>query len=226
MVLLRWILILFMMATPGLAEESRTIAVTGVGTVSATPDMVTIRAGVQTEDRRAAQALRDNSALVADVLKTLARFDVAPRDIQTTNLSLYPQYDNRSKGQGVGISHYVAQNIVTIRLRDIPRLGAILDAINEEGVNRIENISFGFQDDSALMTAARQSAVKDGLARAELYAGAAGVALGPLLSLNEAGASAPRPIGMARAESMAMDVPVAEGELAVRAQVNMVFGIE
>ena len=228
MVLLRLFVVLTLFGTSAVATELRTISVTGVGEVSMVPDMATIRAGVQTQDRRADVAIRENSEVMAQVFEQLKRANIAEKDIQTADLSLFPQYDNRSSGQGVGISHYVAQNTLIVRVRDLEALGAILDGINKSGVNRINGISFGMQNSDAAMENARKAAVADAMAKAELYAAAAGVVLGPLQSLTEPGAGSPvpRPMAMARAESMAMDVPIAQGEVSLSARVHMVFAIE
>ena len=92
------------------------------------------------------------------------------------------------------------------------------------GANRIDGIGFEIAEAEALLDMARAEAVRDGQARAALYAEAAGVGLGPVISITERGGGAPRPM-MARAE-MAMDMPVAEGRLSLGASVEMVFGIE
>ena len=216
-----------LLAAPAFAQDPRTLSVTGLGEVSTAPDMATVRAGVETSARRADEALRDNSARMTKVLETLAGLGIEPRDIQTSGLSLYPQYDNRTTGQGRGIAQYSAQNTLTIRVRDIDGLGRVLDTINQAGINEIQSISFGLQDNSGQLDAARTLAVSDARAKAELYAGAAGVSLGQVLSISEPGSnSGPVPMGMARAESMAIDVPIAAGELITSARIDIVFEIE
>lgn len=206
-------------------DTTRTITVTGHGSAASAPDMATISLGVETDARRADEALSANSALMSDVFETLTQDGIDPSDIQTSNLSLFPQYDNRSSGQGVGIARYVARNMLTIRVRELDSLGGILDRLNEAGANRINAITFGFADPDPLTEIARKKAVADGIARAQLYAEAANVALGPLLTLSDSTSGAmPRP--MARAEAMAMDVPIAGGELSLTATVHMVFTID
>ena len=228
MMALRWILLVVLTAGAAQGQERRVISVTGVGAVDVAPDMATITTGVQTADRRANEAMRANSALMASVMKVLQAEGIAARDVQTTGLSLFPRYDNNSASQGVRVAQYIAQNNITVRVRDLDRVGAVLDAMNQAGINQINGISFGLQNSETAMNIARKNAVTDGQEKAMLYATAAGVALGPLQSLSEPGASqpAPRPMAMARAESMAMDVPISEGELTIRARVNLVYAID
>lgn len=216
-----------LIGSPALAQDVRTLSVSGLGEVSAAPDMATIRAGVETRERRADDALRENSTLMGQVFDTLSRQGIAPADMQTSGLGLFPQFDNRSNGQGRGIAQYVAQNTLTVRVRDLDSLGAILDAINQAGINQLQGISFGMSDNSDLLNAARIAAVEDARAKAELYATAAGVTLGDLISLSEPGTTpSPRPMAMARAESMAMDVPITAGELAISARVTLIYALD
>lgn len=224
----RWLAI-YLLVIGGAAvaqENARTLSVTGTGAVAVKPDQATIAVGVETDARRAAEALEVNSALMGQVLAALADAGVADQDVQTTALTLHPQYDNRSSGQGIGIARYVARNMLTIRVRRIDDLGPVLDAVNDAGANAIHSIQFGVSDPEPHRDAARQAAVRDATRKAALLAEAAGVALGPLMVLTEGGATRPQPMAMARAESMAMDVPIAEGEVSLSATVHLVFAIE
>ena len=112
-----------------------------------------------------------------------------------------------------------------VRIRDFTLLGGILDQVITDGANDLNGLQFGIQEPDPLVDAARQAAVADGIAKAQLLAGAAGVTLGPVQSISEQGGR-PQPMmmEMAAARSSA-DVPVAAGEVSLRAQVSMVFAI-
>jgi len=120
------------------------------------------------------------------------------------------------------------QNQLTVKVRDLDNLGAILDKVVSLGSNQLSGIRFAIDDPKPLMNEARQAAVKDALDKAKLYAGAAGVAVGEIISISENGYSVPQPyyakdMMMMRAE--AAPVPVAAGEQTVSANVTLVIRI-
>jgi uncharacterized protein YggE len=209
-------------------SASRMLTVTGDGRVSAQPDMAMVSLGVQSVGETADGALRDNSAVMQRIFGTLSEAGIAARDIQTGGLSLYPQfasYDRTSEGEAPTIIGYVASNSVNIRVTALDGLGAVLDSLGAAGVNQINGITFGLQNPEPVLDEARKAAVADARRKADLFATAAGVALGNVVTITEFGTGAPGPMPMARAE-MAMDVPVAQGELDISAQVQVVYGLE
>jgi hypothetical protein len=200
------------------------ISVTGTGTVEVVPDLATLSIGVTSQGDTAAAALDANSALVAAVLERLAAEGIAARDIQTSGLSVNPNwtgYDSSSSGPT--ISGYVAMNVVTVRVRDLGALGTILDAAITDGANTLNGVTFGLADPAPATDAARTAAVADARARAEQLAAAAGVSLGPVLVISEGG-TGEGPAPMFREASMS-PVPVMGGEMGVSAQVFMTFAI-
>ena len=116
--------------------------------------------------------------------------------------------------------------MLMVRVRDLSILGEVLDAVARDGANSFEGLTFGLADPAAAGDAARRAAVADARRKAALYAEAAGVALGPLLSFAESG-GAPVPQMMARAEmAMASDaVPVAPGELTLTQRVTLTYAL-
>lgn len=110
-------------------------------------------------------------------------------------------------------------------MRDLSALGSVLDAVIADGANSFQGLNFGLQDPEPTLDEARRRAVADGLRKAALYAAAAGVRLGPLTSLSEAGSNQPRPEMMQAARMSSDAVPVAPGEVTVSASVTMVFAI-
>lgn len=216
-------------AFPAVAETpTRTISVTGIGTVHATPDQATIRLGVQAQARTAREALASNTETMQRVIKVLVDQNIDEKDMQTTQLALYPQFENRTPNRAPAVIGFTAQNNIMVTVQHISSLGLILDQVSQAGGNRIDSISFSLKDRETPMNEARRRAVKDGIAKATLYAGETGVTLGALQMLSDSrGTGLPQNnFGMARAESLAMDVPIAEGELALTAQVHMIFVIE
>ncbi|MGI9394381.1 MAG: SIMPL domain-containing protein [Boseongicola sp.] len=222
--ILAFVLTLF--AGASFAEESaREIVVSGLGTASAAPDMATIRIGVDREARLAGDALRMTSEAMTSVLAILEKEGVEARDVQTTNVSLNPRYQRTNDGRPPQVTGYVASNSLTICVRNLDALGGVLDAVVSEGANTMNGIFFAVSDPVPLETEARRAAVADARAKAEVLAEAAGVAVGPVVSIREGGAAlTPGPV----LRSMAMEdssVPIAGGEIDIRSQVMIVFAI-
>ncbi|MEM9062855.1 MAG: SIMPL domain-containing protein [Pseudomonadota bacterium] len=217
--------LLLLTAAPVLADDHlSSIAVTGTGSVSAPPDIATVMTGVETFADTAAAALNQNSALMARVFETLTGAGVAEKDIQTFNLSVSPRYTDRKTRQGYEVAGYQVRNSVHVVVRDLSSLGAVLDSIVTSGANRIDNVSFGFAEPAEMQNEARREAVADARAKAELYAEAAGVGLGDVLSITEGGGSiGPRPELMMNMARAADAVPIATGESSLSASVRIVW---
>lgn len=205
----------------------RVIVVTGEGRASASPDMALVDFGVTAQAPRAQQAMDDVSEDVRKIFQTVLDLGIAPRDVQTTALRLDPVWNNRSSGNTPPeISGFMATNEIRLRLRDMTNLGSALQSILDSGANRFSNIRFTIADPAPLREAARREAVADAFGKASLFAEAAGVSLGKVLVITEAGASSPRPMAMAESR-MAFDsaVPVAGGELDITARVTVTYAI-
>ena len=230
---MRWMIVAVILAWAGIAGAQIETAsfgrltVAGEGLVAGAPDMATITMGVTQEAKSAEAALAAMTEATAAMLERLASAGIEARDMQTSNLSLQPLWDNSSSGSGQGprIAGYEASNTVLVRVRALDGLGAVLDAVVKGGANRFHGLSFGLQDPEPAMDDARRAAVADAMRKARLYAEAAGLMLGPVLEMSESGAAAPRPEQMARAALALESVPIAEGEVSVRASVTMVFAL-
>ena len=210
-----------------LADESeRRIVVSGEGVVSAEPDMATVFVGVSRQARLADAALQSASEAAAAVLARLEAEGIEPRDIQTRSIGLSPQYARSNDGSQPRVTGYVASNDLMVRVRSFDRLGAVLNAIVEDGANMMNGLSFDVAERSALEQAARTQAVEIAREKAEVLALAARVTLGPVLTISEGGAG---PVPFSADAGMMMEarsaVPVAGGEIDVRASVTMVFEI-
>ncbi|HEU4438428.1 MAG TPA: SIMPL domain-containing protein [Methylomirabilota bacterium] len=202
-----------------------TVTVAGTGSVSATPDQAEITTGVVTQAPTAAQALAANSQAMERLLQSLGSLGIGPRDVQTTNISVSPQRRPPKEGQPPEITGYEVANQVRVKVRDLSRLGRVLDQQVSQGANLVYGIHFGLQEPNPLLDEARKRAMADARRKAELYAAAAGLKVGRVLSVQEAGVTPPRPEPTARMAASAA-VPVAAGEQEIQASVTVTFTLE
>lgn len=222
-------ILLIVAAFPALAEERlRTISVSGEGVVAAAPDMAELTIGVTREARRADEALDGVAEGVSAVFDILDAAGIESRDRRTTGLSLQPQrVRDGENSQPPRIAGYVASNEVTVRVRDLTKLGELITGTVGDGANTMSGLRFSLADPAPLEEEARRQAVLEAKGKAELYADTAGVPLGPLLSISDGGMFRPQPGPLMAEMSMRMAdaMPVAEGETEVRATVSMVYEI-
>ncbi|HEY0301004.1 MAG TPA: SIMPL domain-containing protein [Rhizomicrobium sp.] len=217
-------------ATPALAEPpAHIISVSGQGTANGVPDQAQLSAGVATVAKTADAALAENARKMNAVFAALARLGVPDKAIQTSNFSVSPQYENnpRNDGEPARIVGYQVSNQVDVLLTDTKKLGPAIDALVGAGANQINSVSFTIRDAEALLDKARKAAVADARKRAATYAGAAGVSLGGVISIQENGGfEPPRPM-MAMAGFRDKDsTPTAAGEQSVTANVSLVFELK
>ena len=216
-------LLLGLSALPAAAQDNG-LTVTGTGQVVASPDMARLSLGVLAQARTAAQAVGDMSADMEKVMASLTAAGVAQEDIQTSGLRVDVQQSYDEATQSSRITGYIAATDVSIQVLDLSKLGQTLDAVVQEGANQMNGLRFDLQDREPALNDARRAAVADALAKAALYAQAAGMALGPVQSLTEGVASSGTPQPMMR---MAMDstenVPVAAGQITISADVTVTW---
>jgi uncharacterized protein YggE len=216
---------------PALAQTAanRTLTMSGQGEVRAAPDTVTLSAGVTSEAPTAAAALAANTARMQSVFAALKKLGLADKDMQTANFSVSPQMAPQTannNSQPPHVTGYQVSNQLQLRLDDVSRLGPAIDALVTAGANQMNGIDFAIKDSAPLLAAARADAVSDARAKAEIYAKAAGVSLGPILSIGENAGQGPRPVYMALPMARAAKaVPVAAGEESITAEVSIVWEI-
>ncbi|MEH6673416.1 MAG: SIMPL domain-containing protein [Sulfitobacter sp.] len=214
-------------ASGALAQQApQGITVNGQGVVSIAPNTATIRLGVSERAASAAEAMAQTSEKVRGILDQLDSLKIAGLDRQTSGLYLRPVYDNgsRSDTTPVQVSGYEAGNTVSVTVRDLSKLGQLLDAVVAEGANDFNGLQFGLQDNEAALEQARKDAVSDAMARAQQLADAAGVKLGKVISMSETSQGF-RPMEMRSAQMKSMDMPIETGEVDVSAQVSLQFEI-
>jgi len=171
-----------------LPAQAAIITAGGSGSVMATPDQARLTAGVATSGATAAIALSANRAAMTRVFAALKGLNVPDSAIRTTTFNLTPQYAPNVPGQPVQQRQTVGYNVtdqVMVTLDDPTRVGTVLDALVAAGANQASNVTFSLHDPSALQNQAREAAVKDAIARAQIYARVAGVALGALASVTD-----------------------------------------
>ncbi|ASP22656.1 DUF541 domain-containing protein [Antarctobacter heliothermus] len=217
-------------AMPLVAVAEGRLTVSGEGHLAVVPDMAVITLGADGRGPTAVEAMNATSEAVEAILARLNGLGVETRDIQTTQLRVNEQtrWDN-TRNEDVFLGYY-ATNTVSVRVRDLDGISALLSAVLDDGANQLQNLSFSVQEPRPIEDEARRRAVADAIAKAKLYADAAGVTLGPLLELRDTAEPLVRSIAgaeamMREAAVVAKDVPVAAGELEVRAEVTMVFTI-
>lgn len=205
------------------AFRATTLSLQAEGDVKAAPDMANITLGVTTQAPSAADAMRLNADKMNAILAALRGQGLAERDIQTSNLSLGPQYVY-AQNQPPKLTGYQASNDVTVSVRDLAKLGPAIDAVSSAGANQINGISFGLKDPLSAEDQARRAAVKALGAKAELYAQATGYRVVRLVKLSEDGGEQPIRQGpvfaMAKA---AAPTPVEPGELNLRIEVSGLY---
>lgn len=218
-------LALLPLAAAAQEAPARVVTVTGEGRSDRKPDMAVVSLGVSEQADTAGEAMAAMAGGMEAVLATLAEAGVVPADIQTGQLTLEAAYDYDSGSSVPPVTGYIATQVVDVRVREIGAVGPVLDAVTAGGANRISGIAFGLDDQAAALEEARAAAVADARARAEFYAGAAGVTLGDLVQIVEGGSfGGPQPF--ARFDAAAESVPVAPGQVTTTATVTVTYAIE
>ena len=223
--------------TSAFAQETATpreavITVSGEGRASVAPDLAILSFSVVKDAKTAKEALDANNKAMADVLNALKTSGIADRDLQTSGFAVNPQYqypDNSDGGNRQPVlTGYQVANSLTIKVRDLAKLGEIIDQSVTLGVNQGGSIQFSNDKPEATITEARKSAVTDAVAKAKVLSEAAGVSIGRIIEISE-NSSRPEPMPMMRtmAKEYAADaVPIATGENSYNVTVNVTFAIK
>ena len=219
------------------AQQTPTITQTLAGTrldLSATgestrvPDVATISTGVVTHSTTASGAIQQAASRMERVRAALKAAGIAERDIQTSNLSLNPEY-RYVESKPPELTGYTATNQLTVRFRDIGETGKIIDTLVGEGANQINGPNLTIDKPEAALDEARQKAVAAGRARAELYARSLGLRVVRVVAVSESGGSyqvpPPMPYVMA-ARAQAADTKIDPGEQKLQVTLGMTFELQ
>jgi len=212
------------------AAGERLLTVIGEGAVVGRPDIALITLGVVSDAPTAREALAANSQSMNRILAALKQGGIAPRDLQTSDFSVDPvysqpppDYDN-SRPFEPQIVGYRVRNSITLRIRDLAKVGVLLDQVVTLGANSISGPTLTVDDPVPLQDEARRAAVADAMRKSKLFATAANITLGPIFRIDEGYVQPPQPIAagaLMRLEAAPSPTPVEAGELTFHAQVNM-----
>ncbi|MBB2675124.1 UNVERIFIED_ORG: hypothetical protein GGE44_004717 [Rhizobium esperanzae] len=223
-------------AAPVSAQEAKpreaVISVTGDGESPMAPDMAIVTLSVVKQAKTAREALDENNKAMKDVLDSLKSGGIAERDLQTSGFSIQPQYNypqpvdgQQQQPQLIG---YQTINAVTVRLRDLAKLGQVIDQSVTLGINQGGDIQFTNDKPEAALEEARKNAVAEAVKKAKTLSEAAGVKLGRIIEINE---NEPRPLPQPAYRATMMKeadaaVPVQGGETTYHVSVTVTFAIE
>lgn len=211
-----------------------TITVSGTGEVVVVPDIATVSFGVTAESLDVAKAQTDSATKINKIIDFLKTKGVEAKDIKTTNYNIYPRYDYRNVacplvqttiypsvpcgGSKQVLAAYVVSQTVEVKIRDITKAGEILSGVGEFGVTDVSGLNFTIDNDQAVKDQARDLAIKDAKAQAEVLAKGLGIRLVKITSFSENGNS-PVYYGVSAkmmdsaAPSVAPQVPVGENKI-------------
>jgi uncharacterized protein len=209
-------------------EGDRGIHVVGQGEAEARPDRARFEVGVEVRRPTVAEAREGSAAAQTRVIDALRAAGIASEDVQTSQLSVQPEYEYTQQGQR--LLGYTARNQVTVRVRSIERLSETVDGAIRAGADdvRLQGISFEHSDPDTLLAQARAQAMARARANAEQLATAAGVTLGDVIAIDEASSgNEPRPQVMMRMAVEAADTatPIEAGTTQVQVQLSVRWGI-
>ena len=230
-----------------LGPTSTLLSLNAEGRSTRTPDLAMFSSGVVTNGRTAADAMADNARQMERVVAALKRSGIADKDIQTSAITLQPRYSNpdrdaqllaRQTGQPYvqpvdqtpRIIGYEARNTVSVRVRNLAKMGGVIDTLIAAGANEVNGPSFTLEEQKEALDEARLAAIASGRERAELYARAAGLRVARIVSISESGGYYPvQEIFVTARGAMAPPAPpppptpVSPGELALGVNLAMQF---
>ncbi len=210
---------------PAVASADGTLlSVSAQAEAKRVPDIATLSAGVVTQASDANAAMRANADEMTKVVAAIRAAGIAERDIQTSGVNLNPQY-RYAENQPPAITGYQASNNVNITVRDIAKVGKILDALVATGANQVNGPSFDVDDKESAYDEARRAAVEKAQGRAEMYARTLSMQVRRIVSISEgSGYNPPRPMmAMARMEKAQADTPISPGESTLSVNLDIVF---
>jgi len=210
-----------------MSADGTLLSVSAQAEASRVPDVASLSTGVVSQAADANAALRANAEQMTKVMGAIKAAGIAEKDIQTSGINVNPQYkyaDNKPPT----ITGYEASNTVSIKVRDIGKLGKVLDALVASGANQVNGPSFEIDEPEVVYDEARRGALEKAQQRASMYAKSLGMQVKRIVSISEgAGFQPPRPMMMmAKAEAYdraGASAPVSPGETTLTANLDVVF---
>lgn len=205
--------------------EQRTVTVSGTGSVLAEPDLARLTAGLVTEGATAKAALAGNTTAMRAVIAEIKAQGIDARDVQTTSFHVEPVMAHPKDG-APRISGYRVNNQVSVTVRDLDKVGDVLDKLVSSGANQVYGLAFEVSKADSLKDEARKLAVENALRRAKLLATAAGAEVGRVVQISEdTDGGPPQPVFRAKAMS-AGPVPVERGAQTLEARVTATWELK
>lgn len=204
----------------------RRLQVTGTAVISASPDIAYITLGVETQDPSAEKAAQDNANIMAAVLSAMEDLGLSKREVTTSGYNIWgsTQILNRGTQDEQTVTTYWVQNRINITTKNLEQVGEIIDRAVKAGANQVYGINFDVQDKQDMQIEALKLAVKQGIAKAEVMAEAAGVSLGELVYMTESYSTyAPMTGYMALRADAEAATPINPDDVEVRATVELEF---
>ncbi len=214
---------------PQAETPQKTISVSSEGTVKVKPDMVYINVGVQTENQSSKVAQQDNAAKMNKVMQVLRDLKIAESDIKTSQYTIYPMEAYSEKDQRSYITGYRVINTLEVTIRDISKVGAVIDAVTAKDANTVSNIRFTVADPDKYYLQALENATVKAKAKADVLAKQFGIKISLPSQINETSGGYNPPIMYSRMESAkfsadtAAVTDISSGELEIRASVGLVY---
>ena len=211
--------------TAAVANDATLLNISAQAEARRVPDVAMLSAGVVTQAADGNTAMRENAAQMDKVMAAIKAAGIAERDIQTSGINLNPNY-KYVENAPPSIVGYQASNTVNVKVRELAKLGKVLDAFVANGANQINGPSFEVDKPDEAYDEARLAALKKAQARADTYAAALGMKVRRIVSINEGGASFPRPMPMMRAmaaDGFAKETSVSPGEASLSVSIDVVF---
>lgn len=208
-------------------SSSRSIQVSGEGIIKVKPDIAYVTLGVQTKHQNAQQAQTENTTKMNEVLKTLKQLGIDEKDIQTSQYSVYPEYRYIEKTGERKEDGYIVNHLLQVTIRDITKIGKVLDSTLTQGVNVSHDIQFGISKEEEYYQEALKAAMKNAQGKAEAIGQTMSVKIGKPSNIIEQGRGGPMIKYMERNE-MAVTANdsstlIETGELDVRATVQVTY---
>lgn len=203
------------------------INISGEGKIKVVPDQVTIAATVETKGSNAKDVKKQNDQQMDAVLKLIKSMNIAPADYKTKRVSLNPQYDYEKKKHT-----YNATQTIEILLRDLEKYDELMEGIVNQGINRIDNVTFQSSKLAQHQADARKQAMKDAKMKAEDYVSVLGQKVGAAITITDnTQVYYPQPVYAMKsmvmeADSAAPRQTMATGEIEITANVNVSFKLE
>ncbi len=216
------------MGMPGRAPAAAewlfpSVSVLGEATVTAMPDLAVLTAGVTSEAKTPREASEANARAMSAVIAAAREAGVAEKDIRTARYSITPVHAQR-RDAAPQVTGYRVSNQVEAKLRELGKVGEVLDALVTAGATNVGNVEFMIAEPAKLLDHARRAAFEDARRKAELYAKAAGAQLGRTVSISEDADLGGRPVPMrAGLAAAAPTTPIALGEERLRVHVSVSF---